>query len=301
MGYTLEFLHDDCLDLSRGNGFIKVHEFSLPGPPTRYLKRNLTPVVDPNDKIIGWLLVFRDITEEIELTRLREDMTHMLVHDLRSPLTALVGSLWILRKDIDSFQENSQVQEMIAMAERNANRMMNMVTGLLDIAKLENGQMPLYTELISVSDLFEEILSRLAPIAIEAQIELKTEISPGLPRLKVDPEHIRRAISNLVDNALKFTPDGGQVALWSHLDEKTHPSTILIGVTDSGPGISMEAQQKLFQKFQASSNIPGRRKGTGLGLAYCKLVVEAHEGEIWVQSDVGQGSTFIMRLPIERQ
>jgi len=226
-------------------------------------------------------------------------MTHMLVHDLRSPLTALRGSLWLMRSTLETqLGGNNQAHELMEMADRNTERIMGMVNSLLDIAKLENGQMPLYSELVAVEDLFTDVVGRVKQLAEDAKITLDIEIEENVTEIRVDPEHIRRGIVNLVDNAIKFTPDGGQVRLWAKLDRKSTPVSLLIGVSDTGPGVSEKNHKKLFQKFHQDSKVHSRRKGTGLGLAYCKLVVEAHEGDIWVESKEGEGAVFIMRLPI---
>ena len=105
-------------------------------------------------------------------------------------------------------------------------------------------------------------------------------------------------LNNLLNNAIKFTPDGGRVRLWARLDPDHTPTAILIGVSDTGPGIPPEEQHVLFEKFQHVSSVTGRRAGTGLGLPFCKLAIEAHGGQIWVESEVGKGSTFLIRLPI---
>ena len=109
-----------------------------------------------------------------------------------------------------------------------------------------------------------------------------------------------RVFHNLLDNAIKFTPDGGTIRLWARLDSESAPSTILLGVSDTGPGIPTAEHRRVFQKFQQDITSGGRRPGTGLGLPYCKLIVEAHGGEIWVESvgSAGEGSTFVARLPI---
>jgi NtrC-family two-component system sensor histidine kinase KinB len=302
MGYTLAALQSDCQTLAEGDSVEIKKEIQIPGSTERHLERTLTPVLDLEDQIVGWLLVFRDISEEIELARLREDMTHMLVHDLRSPLTALRGSLWLMRSTLESqLKEDSHTQEMLDMADRNTERIMGMVDSLLDIAKLENGQMPLYSELVEIPGLFSEIANRVKPLAEDARIAFDVTVERDVPEIRVDPEHARRVIINLIDNAIKFTPDGGQVRLWAKQDDRPTQNSILIGVSDTGPGISEKVQKKLFQKFQQDSKVQGRRKGTGLGLAYCKLVVEAHDGEIWVESQEGQGATFVMRLPIDHR
>jgi len=266
----------------------------VPGPPERQVERTLTPVHDQGGATVGWLLVLHDITEEMELARLREDLTHMLVHDLRSPLTVLRGSLEMMA---DSIQD-ADAKSLLVMARRGSDRMLRMVSELLDISKLESGQMIIHPEMVSAADLIKDIVIRISPLAREVHITIETSAPPDLPPLYVDIGFISRVLNNLVDNAIKFTPDGGHVRMWARLDDQTTPQTILLGVSDTGPGIPEEERGRLFDKFQQISSINGRRAGTGLGLPFCKLAVEDHGGEIWVESEVGQGSTFVLRLPV---
>ena len=301
MDYTTQELKSDCRVLEKRQSVELNKSFKVKEPPTRYLERTLTPVLDRDDQISGWLLVFRDISEEVKLAQMREDLVHMLVHDLRSPLTVLRGSFAMMSQTVEDDQQPELMQEMITMAERSTNRMMEMVNGLLDIAKLEDGQMPLFTKPIAASELFQDVIVRVQRLADEANLQLESAVEADMPELHVDPQHIRRVLENLLDNAIKFTPDGGKVQLWARRDGTKYPNSFLLGVEDNGPGISNALQKKLFQKFTMDASIQSRRKGTGLGLAYCKLVVEAHGGEIWVESEEGKGATFVMRLPEKLQ
>jgi signal transduction histidine kinase len=131
-----------------------------------------------------------------------------------------------------------------------------------------------------------------------AQIALEVDLQPELPLVLVDLHLMRRALSNLVDNALKFTPDDGQVRVWARLDPELAPGAVLVGVTDSGPGIAPADQERLFQMYERSGLTASRRPGSGVGLAFCKLAVEAHGGRIWVESEPGQGSTFMLTMGI---
>jgi NtrC-family two-component system sensor histidine kinase KinB len=298
MGYTDQSLEAETESIlaREESEFRKV--IKVFGLVERHLERTLTPVRGREGDITGWLLVFRDMTEEMELARLREDMTHMLVHDLRTPLTALKGSMWLMKQGLAKV-ENDHLHEMMSMAERSVDRMVEMVNSLLDIAKLEIGQMPLHLEAVFLPSLFEEVVARIKPLAEEAQIATEISTEADLPAIQIDLDHFRRVLTNLLDNAIKFTPDHGSARLWARLETQNEHRNVLIGVTDTGPGIPKAAQANLFQKFQQVVSIEGRRKGTGLGLAYCKLVVDAHGGEIWVESQEGEGTTFMIRLPEE--
>lgn len=301
MDYTAQELKSDCEVLESGELVEMKKTIKMAGPPERHLQRTLTPVLDEQDQISGWLLVFRDISEEVKLAQMREDLVHMLVHDLRSPLTVLKGSFSMLSQTVAEKDQQELAGEMIGMAERSTDRMMEMINGLLDIAKLEDGQMPLYTKVSSVNDLFQDVTIRVRRLVEDANLTVETVVDADIPDLQVDPQHIRRVLENLIDNAVKFTPDGGQIQLWARKAEASSPRMVLMGVRDTGPGIAPAIQKKIFQKFQVDDQIRSRRKGTGLGLAYCKLVVEAHGGDIWVESEAGQGANFIMRLPVARE
>jgi signal transduction histidine kinase len=296
LGYTEEEFQVECKALAEGEIASKQTVIVL-GPSERYFERTLTPVRDQEGGITGWLLVFRDIAEEIELARLRDDMTHMLVHDLRSPLTVLDGSLHFMEKAFTD-QEAESFNNLLEMAHRSSERMLGMVNELLDISKLESGQLVLHPELRDVKLLLDEVVTRFAPMAASAQLTLEIVAGPNLPQLYVDPQLIGRVLHNLVDNAIKFTSDGGRIQLWARRDAEPASDRLLVGVSDTGPGIPAEEQYRLFEKFQQVDSVEGRRAGSGLGLPFCRLAVEAHEGRIWVESEVGKGSTFLMTLPI---
>ncbi|HHS97690.1 MAG TPA: GAF domain-containing protein [Chloroflexi bacterium] len=299
IGYTPEGWEADRQALIQGEQDHKRTIVTL-GPQGRQVERTLTPVRDRDGTITGWLLVFRDVTEEVELARLKEDLTYMLVHDLRSPLTVLKGSLTLLEHALADSVEGDTA-ELLAMAHRNTDRILRMVNELLDIGKMESGRLSLRPEPIDVRTLLTEVAARLAPLAIPANITLEIEVEPDLPPLHADSNLIGRVVYNLVDNAVKFAPEGGWVRLWARLDRESTPENLLIGVSDNGPGIPPEEQPRLFKKFQQAGSVGGRRVGTGLGLPFCKLAVEAHGGRIWVESEPGKGSTFVISLPLEQQ
>jgi NtrC-family two-component system sensor histidine kinase KinB len=293
IGYTPESLRGDCRETDSEDALHR-QAMVVPSPPERHVERTLTPVRDREGEVTGWLLVLRDISEEVKLAQLREDMMHMLVHDLRSPLTVLRGSLEMIELAVDD-GKLEEVRLLEQMAQRGSDRMLRMVNELLDISKLESGEFPLHLESIEAESLLRDISTRLRPLATDANIVINMLIAPNLPSLYVDSKFIDRVLHNLVDNAIKFTPDNGHVKLWAKPDPQK-ADAVLIGITDTGPGIPPQERHRVFEKFQQTS-VTGRRVGTGLGLPFCKLAVEAHGGQIWVESEVGKGSTFVMRLP----
>ncbi|MFQ5398917.1 MAG: ATP-binding protein [Anaerolineae bacterium] len=299
VGYTLAELEQECQDVSE-DGQRRKTSIMMPGPPERLVERTLATVHGRDGEIAGWLLIFRDISEEAKLARIRRDLTQMLVHDLRSPLSVIIGSLetivaWL---DIGVMEEMDQ---LLHIARTSGDRMLQLINDLLETYRLESGEVPLTVKHVQVQPFLNEISIQFDPLLDEAGMKFSLDIEDDLPPLFVDPGYVGRAVHNLLDNAIKFTPDYGRIRLWARLD--TDGSAILLGVSDTGPGIPPEAQGKLFEKFQRDITTGGRRSGTGLGLSYCKLVAYAHGGDIWVESSgiPGEGATFIMRLPVVDQ
>jgi len=298
--YTVDTLAVDCQSLLQGELPYKRQAVILLGPPERPVERTLTPVVDREGASTGWLLVLRDLTEERELERMREELTHLLIHDLRSPLTVMQGSISLIGRLLR--QENyEEIPRLLDMAGAGNEQMLHMVNQLLDISQLEGDRMPVHPEKVAVEDLVEQVAERFHSLAAAAAIDLQLTVEPDLPALYADANLIGRVLDNLVDNAIKFTPDGGQVQLWARLAPPASLPVVLIGVTDTGPGIPSEFLGNLFKKFQRVPNQNGRRRGSGLGLYFCRLVVESHGGQIAVASLLEQGSTFTLRLPAETE
>lgn len=303
LGYTPIGWQEACQALLHGDGRRRSQHLTITnGSMTYDLERMVAPVLSAKDSHAGWLLVFRDITEEIALSQLREDMTHMLVHDLRAPLTMMVNGFEVSRDQLQ-MQQNQEVLRFLSYAEKNCQRLLQLIDDLLDISHFENGQVPLHYEQMPVRLFIQDVLNHFVQMAAEIPITFEIDVPPNLPHLRVDSNYINRVLHNLIDNAVKFTPDNGHIRVWARTwpPESDEPfSKVIIGISDNGAGIPPKLHHLLFQKFQQGITQGGRRHGTGLGLSYCKLVVEAHGGEIWVQSDgiPGHGTTFSMTLPV---
>jgi signal transduction histidine kinase len=299
IGYSAIELQADCQSImDRISNPVNRDVISLDAATTRQVERTLTAVRDRWGVVTGWLLVFRDISEEIALQELRDDMTHMLVHDLRSPLTVVQSSLSSIPDFLqDGFLEG--VSRLVDFSQRGVERVLSLVNDILDIARLESGNMPLSLEPADLSEMLAAAVEQIAPLARQSEIEMLVSASGDLPPVHLDAGVFRRVLSNLLDNAVKFTPRGGKIEVWSSAGADRSPGSLWIGVSDTGPGIPPDKQKELFQKFIQLDQPAGRRAGTGLGLHYCKLAVEAHGGKIWVESPADQGSTFIIQLPLE--
>jgi PAS domain S-box-containing protein len=267
----------------------------------RFIERNSILVQGADGVTLGMMLVFSDETEARELMQMRADLSNMIVHDLRSPLTAVTTGLKLLR---DIVPQDSSLRPLVVSttetSQRAIRKMMVRVDSLLDISRLDSGVLTLETEPTDVATLADGICIELSPLAQELEVTLTTDISEETPALDADTDKVERVLQNLVDNALKFCPAGGKVTIRSHQPEKdAHGERFVrIDVSDSGPGIPDEYKTKLFDRYAQIKGRRGKRRGSGLGLTFCRLVVEAHGGRIWIEDNPGGGSIFAFTLPV---
>ena len=266
---------------------------TLEGARTRHVAVDSLPVSGRDERIMGRVFILRDVTDQKELESARDEWTRMLVHDLRSPLISIMGNLEITGELMLEYGDLSAASKGLRMAQRSAQNLLDMVSSLLDISKLEAGKKVLERVSISLPHLAAGVLRNLLPMAQTAQLHLRLDAPHDLPLVIGDREKLHRVFVNLLDNAIKFTPDGGSITI------RIEPlgEHVRISVTDTGPGIPEEQHLAIFDRFAQISGAYGRRSGTGLGLTFCKLVVEAHSGRIWVESPPEGGSKFIVTLP----
>ncbi len=227
-----------------------------------------------------------------ELEALRDGLTHMIVHDLSSPLAAIMGHLELLEMNADQLSDDRKTDLEVAL--RCTHLLNRMIRSLLDVNRMESGEMPLRLKDCDLAANLEEALSSLGGSTQNHRISI--DLPSETVVVNCDPELTRRVIANLVGNAIKFTPVKGEVRV------AIVPSgeRVRVSVEDSGPGIPEEYHEKIFEKFgQVEARRQRRFFSTGLGLAFCKLAVEAHGGVIGVDSVVGEGSTLWFELPMK--
>ena len=238
---------------------------------------------------LQWII--RDISERLALDELRTDLTSMIFHDLRSPLGNVLSSLEVLKTSMTD--DDEAIQAVLAIALRSGRRLSRLIEQLLDLEQLETGQAVLSKSKGSLSTLIMEAVEEVLPVAEGKGHVLSFDLgSDSLPLVDMDSEMIRRVLINMLENAIKYSRSEGNIAV--ALDR--YENSLRVGVSDNGPGIPKEDQKRIFEKF-ARVQRKGRPKGLGLGLAFCRLAVEAHGGRIWVESETGQGSTFYFTLP----
>jgi signal transduction histidine kinase len=278
-------------------------------PTGRTMLRLGAPVTAASGQAIGWLMLFRDITEERELAEQRTDLTRMIVHDLRNPLTTLSSTIGLLENQLlppDDPAENGRSADtttntLLQTADMGVQDMLDMVDSLMDINRMEAGQDVVDAEAMHLPPLAAQVAARLQPLAQERRVQLSIESSPyNLPAVWADAEILRRVLINLLDNALKFTPAGGSVNGRFQPDKNSiagYEPGIVCTITDTGPGIPPEAREQVFDRFTRTNQGGAPIRGTGLGLTFCKLVIEAHNGRIWVEDNPAGGSQFVFTLP----
>jgi NtrC-family two-component system sensor histidine kinase KinB len=237
---------------------------------------------------LQWIL--RDITEQKKLDTLRDDLTSMIYHDLRSPLANIVSSLDLLETMLPP--EDAAMKSLLAISMRSSERIQRMIDSLLDLSILEAGQPIGKRASANVSDLIYESVEAIVSTINNKNQSISIKVDEHLPQVLVDHDMIRRVVTNLVDNASKYSNPNTNIEIGAGLLD----DQVMIWIQDHGTGIPASEQERIFDKFTRLKT-DNRPKGLGLGLAYCRLAVQAHGGQIWVESELGAGSRFIFTLP----
>lgn len=247
-------------------------------------------IVIQDKDYIQW--IFRDISERKNLDSLRGDLSAMIYHDLRSPLSNIISSLEIMSYMTLPEEEAEQLKQLIDIAFRSANRMQRLINSLLDISRLEAGQPITEKTTADVEQLINEAIDIILPVVRNKQLEVEKLIPAVIPPLLVDEDMIRRVIINLLENASRFAPQRTKITVGAKLNK----GQVTLWVDDRGPGIPEEAREHIFDKFVRLRG-DGLTRGLGLGLAFCRFAVQAHGGTIWVENLHDGGSRFIFSLP----
>ena len=224
------------------------------------------------------------------LEKLRDDLTHMVVHDLRNPLSVIFGFLDIL--DLKPDQLTSSARTFLPLARHCAQEMFTMIGSILDVSKMGAGEMKLQSVPCDLGALIRDVLATMP--SLDAHRTVTFTPPDASPTVTVDVGLIRRVLQNLLSNALKHTSAGGDV----RIDLTVSCNEVQVDVTDTGPGIAPEYHQRIFEKFSQVED-GNNSMGTGLGLTFCKLAVEAHGGRIGLTSDLDKGSTFWWAIPLK--
>ncbi len=238
---------------------------------------------------VGQAVVMHDISHLKELDRIKSEFVTTVSHDLRSPLTAILGYVELIER---AGPTTSQQDEFINRVKLSVEQITNLVSDLLDLGRIEAGLDSTHEE-TPISVLVRYAVESMRVSAEAKGLSIELEVEDDLPMVNGDPIRLRQMIGNLLENAVKYTPSGGQVSLEANSED----SQIILRVLDDGPGIPPSDQPYLFDKFYRASNIPVDVPGTGLGLSIVKSIVDHHNGRIWVDSQMGKGTVFTVVLP----
>lgn len=267
---------------------------------SRYFSRLEAPVQSGEGQILGWLMLFRDVTEERRLAERRADLTRMIVHDLRNPLTTLTSTINLLESQWANATQ-AEISDLFETARHGCLDMLDMVDSLMDINRLEAGQPVAEVEAMRLPSLVARVVKRIIPLAQQRGIRLSFDLPPAdLPAVWADEELLRRVLLNLLDNALKFTPSGGEVNGRLLPEPAPHAGAeagVRCVIRDTGPGIPPGLHERVFDRFSRTDRTGAPVRGTGLGLTFCKLAIEAQNGRIWAEDAPDGGSQFIFTLP----
>lgn len=264
----------------------------------------ISAVRDESKALVGTVLIFIDITQEKELEELKADFTTMIVHDLKSPMTVVKGGAEILLGGM--IGEVTEKQKAILSDIREAsNRVIALIDDFLDLSRLGSQQIKRDFHTTDVSQLILRTFMEIRVLIQKKNLILTHQIEEGLPLVLAEAKNLERVLVNLLNNAIKFTPEEGHIEVQARLTSQDFGARdpgkrfVQIDVSDTGPGIDPEEKELLFEKYrQTKTGKSSGYKGTGLGLAICKLIVEAHGGKIWVDSHPGRGSTFSFTVPV---
>lgn len=241
-----------------------------------------------DDEFIQW--IERDISERLHMEEMREDLISMIFHDLRSPLGNVISSLTLLQSSTS--KEDDVIQSVLGIAVRSSQHLSRLVDSLLDLRRLESGQATLHRTDISISALILEAAEQVHPLAEGKGITLRFDLPLRLPSVSVDADMIRRVLINLMENAVKYMPGEGMITAAARVDG----GHIVVSIADTGLGVPESERSRIFDKFTRLQR-SGTVKGIGLGLAFCKLAIEAHQGKIWVDAAPVRGAVFNFTLP----
>lgn len=238
---------------------------------------------------LGQAIVMHDVTHLKELDRIKSDFVTTVSHDLRSPLTAILGYVELIER---AGGVNDQQREFIRRVRLSVEQMTRLVTDLLDLGRIEAG-LDATREATPISVLARYAMDGLRSSAEVKRLAIEATLSDELPLVRGDPYRLRQMIGNLLENAIKYTPEGGRVTIRGSAEGEQ----VILRVSDTGPGIPAADQPYIFDKFFRGSNVPEDSGGTGLGLSIVKSIVDSHQGRIWVDSEIGKGTTFTVVLP----
>ena len=258
-----------------------------------YVQSSISPIKDKEGQVIGMLAVIRDVTGRTELDRLKDEFIGLVSHEMRTPLTVIIGSIGTVLSN-GKLLPQDEINELLNDALCEAETLSHVLDNLLELSRTQAKQLLLFPEPVIIKKLAKDVVKELKG---RSEHQFIRDFPGEIPPVEADALRVRRILYNLIQNAVKYSPAGSKIKVFA----RQEPNCLVIGVRDYGSGISAEDQARLFRSFERLGLEPfGKTKGIGLGLMVCLRLVEAHGGKIWVESEPDKGSTFYFTLPIIR-
>jgi len=265
------------------------------GDSRSYFLIEAMPAEDREGRLLGIVLFMGDVTHLKEIDQIKSDFVSAASHEFRTPLTSITMSIGLML-DHTVGEINPKQAQLLEVVKEDCSRLTYLVNDLLDLSRMESGKIEMTKEQVRLVNIIKAAVN---PFTLQlAENEIKLEVDPeisNIPPVLVDANKIVRVFNNLISNAVRYTPKGGKIAVKANCEGKK----VLVSVKDSGSGIPPEYQARIFEKFtQVKNNDGDHAEGVGLGLAMVKEIINAHGGEIWVESAIGKGSNFLFFLPL---
>jgi PAS domain S-box-containing protein len=298
LGQTIERLYTELLMASgRKVGKLAVFEWG-----DKTVMGSLAPVRMPDGALLGYVAVFRDVTREREAEQAKSRFIATVSHELRTPMTSIKGYVELLTAGAGGDMTGEQHQ-FLAVIRDNTDRMVSLVNNLIAASEMERSTIQIQSRPVDIEDIIQDAVKAAQSRAIERQLDLVVSVQPDLHPAHGDPLQLRQIMDQLLDNALRYTPAGGHITIWAaEVKLENGPDSaeqfLVVGIRDTGVGIPPAEHSQIFEKFYRSKNpLSVEAGGSGMGLAIVKSLVEAHGGRVWVESKVGEGSTFTFVIP----
>jgi PAS domain S-box-containing protein len=257
-----------------------------------HLREDSGPLRDESGHIVGRLFAYHDLSWEKTIDQMKSEFISIASHELRTPMTSIKGSVDLILGGAAG-EVSADALELLEVAHSASDRLIRLINDILDLSKIEAGHIQLKLAPINLTDVVERALRGLRGLAAKDEITFQVERPQDLPFVEADSDRIEQVVTNLLSNAMKFSPSKGEIRIGLSVED----GWVSCSVSDQGCGIKEEDLDRIFGKFQQVGS-PQRGGGTGLGLAITHALVTEHRGKIWVESRVGEGSSFVFRLPV---
>jgi signal transduction histidine kinase len=255
-----------------------------------WLREDCGPLRDAAGRLAGRLLVYHDISREKAIDRMKSEFIAVASHELRTPMTSIKGSIDLILSGMAG-EITTDTQELLEIAQNGCNRLIRLINDILDLSKIEAGQLKLDLVRMDLTEAVERSIRGVRALAGQNEVSLRMVRDENLPQVEADKDRIEQVITNLLSNAIKFSPTNGEV----RVEVGVCDGWVQCAVIDQGRGIPEADLHRVFGKFEQVAD--AKKQGTGLGLAICQALIHEHSGKLWVESKLEEGSRFIFRLP----